>query len=48
MTYKEIADEMGLSPRTVDTYRDQLFEKLHLKTRTGLVIFAIRNGIVHV
>lgn len=46
MTYKEIADAMHLSPRTVDGYRDSLFHKLDLKTRTGLVIFAIKNGIV--
>lgn len=46
MTYKEIADKMYLSPRTIDGYRDALFEKLKLKTRVGLVIYAIRNGIV--
>lgn len=46
MTYKEIADKMHLSPRTVDGYRDTLFQKLELKTRTGLVIYAIKNGIV--
>jgi DNA-binding NarL/FixJ family response regulator len=48
MTYKEIADKMHLSPRTVDGYRDTLFQKLELKTRTGLVIYAIKNGIVQV
>ena len=45
-TYKEIADLMFLSPRTIDGYRDTLFEKLHVKTRVGLVLYAIRNGIV--
>ena len=48
MTYKEIADQMHLSPRTIDGYRDALFQKLDIKTRTGLVIFAIKNGIVQV
>ncbi|HYC29741.1 MAG TPA: response regulator transcription factor, partial [Chitinophagaceae bacterium] len=33
MTYKEIADRMFLSPRTIDGYRDALFEKLSAKTR---------------
>lgn len=47
-TYKEIADEMCLSPRTIDTYRDNLFKKLDVKTRVGLAIFAIKNGIVHI
>ena len=48
MTYKEIADRMFLSPRTIDGYRDALFEKLSAKTRVGLVMYAIRNGIVPV
>ena len=47
-TYKEIADQMYLSPRTIDGYRDALFEKLNVKTRVGLVMFAIRHGIVSV
>ncbi|HEU4470433.1 MAG TPA: response regulator transcription factor [Flavisolibacter sp.] len=46
LTYKEIADQMHLSPRTIDGYRDALFEKLHIKSRVGLVLFSIRNGIV--
>jgi two-component system invasion response regulator UvrY len=46
LTYKDIADKMFVSPRTVDGYRDNLFEKLKVKTRIGLVIYAIRNGIV--
>lgn len=48
LTYKEIADKMFVSPRTVDGYRDALFEKLNVKTRVGLVLYAIRNGIVMV
>lgn len=48
MTYKEIAAEMHLSPRTIDGYRDALFLKLDIKTRTGLVIYAIKNGIVKI
>lgn len=48
MTYKEIADQMFLSPRTIDGYRDALFEKLNCKTRVGLVMYAIKNGIVRV
>ncbi len=45
LTYKEIADKMNLSPRTVDNYREALFQKLNLKSRTGLVLYAIQNGI---
>ncbi|MEO6723164.1 MAG: response regulator transcription factor [Ferruginibacter sp.] len=47
-TYKEIADKMFVSPRTVDGYRDSLFEKLGVKTRVGLVMYAIRNGVITV
>jgi DNA-binding NarL/FixJ family response regulator len=46
LNYKEIADELCISPRTVDGYRTDLFEKLHVKSRVGLVIYAIKNGIV--
>lgn len=46
--YKEIAAEMGVSPRTVDGYRDALFEKIGVSSRTGLVIYAIRSGMVKV
>ena len=45
MTYKQIADQMCLSPKTIDGYRDSLFEKLHVKNRIGLVIYAIKSKI---
>ncbi|WP_158729737.1 MULTISPECIES: response regulator transcription factor [unclassified Flavobacterium] len=45
-TYKEIAEEMFLSPKTIDGYREVLFEKLEIKTRIGLVLYAIKNKIV--
>ena len=44
MSYKEIADKMCCSPRTVEGYRDALFDKLDLKSRVGLAVFAIKNG----
>src|SRR6202000_617679 len=47
-TYKEIADRMYLSPRTIDGYRDALFEKLNVRTRVGLAMFAVRSGIVNI
>lgn len=48
MTYKEIAEHMNLSPRTIDGYRDELFAELGLKSRVGLVLFALRNGIAQI
>jgi len=44
LSYKEIAEKMCCSPRTVESYRDQLCEKFDLKTRVGLAVFAIKNG----
>jgi two-component system invasion response regulator UvrY len=45
-TYKEIAQKMKVSPRTVDNYRDALFLKLNVKSRVGLAVYAIKSGIV--
>jgi len=47
MVYKEIARQMGLSVRTVEGYRDDLFAKLGVNTRTGLVIYALKHGMVN-
>jgi two-component system, NarL family, invasion response regulator UvrY len=48
ITYKDIAAKMYVSPRTVDEYRNNLFEKLKVKSRVGLVMYAIRNGLAEV
>ena len=44
MSYKEIAEKMFCSPRTIEGYRDSLCEKLDLKSRVGLALFALKNG----
>ena len=44
MNYKEISEKMFCSPRTIENYRDSLFEKLELKTRVGLAVYALKNG----
>lgn len=46
LSYREIAKRMYVSPRTIDTYRDHLFEKLRVTSRVGLVLFAIKNKLV--
>ncbi len=46
LTYKEIADLMNVSPRTVDNYRESLFAKLNIKSRTGLVVYGIKNNLI--
>ena len=47
-SYKEIADSMGISVRSVESIRSTMFEKLETLSRVGLVMYAIRNGIVKV
>lgn len=46
LTYNEIAARMFLSPKTIDGYRNALFEKLNVKSRVGLALFAVKNGYV--
>lgn len=46
LTYVQIADRMCVSPRTVDGYRENLFIRLNLKSRVGLVLWAVKTGIV--
>ncbi|MFB9843386.1 response regulator transcription factor [Mucilaginibacter ginsenosidivorans] len=48
LTYKEIAEHMCISSRTVEAYREQLFEKLQIKSRIGLVLYAIKNNIIEI
>lgn len=45
-TYKEVAEVMNLSPKTIDGYREGLFNKLDVKSRVGLVLFAIKHKMV--
>ena len=42
----EIADYLCLSPRTIEGYRKTLLEKTRAKNTAGLVMFAIRHGII--
>jgi DNA-binding NarL/FixJ family response regulator len=46
LTYKEIAQKMSLNPRSVDNLRDSLFNKLAVKSRVGLAMYAIKHGLV--
>jgi two-component system, NarL family, invasion response regulator UvrY len=46
LTYKQIADKMNVSFKTVDIYRDNLFKKFDAVSRVGLVIQAIKRGLI--
>ena len=45
LTYKEIADYMKISPKTADRYRDELFKKLNVNSRAGLLLYEIETGL---
>lgn len=45
MTYIEIAAQMNVSPKTIDNYREALFQKFNVKSRVSLAVHAIKNGL---
>ena len=47
LTYKQIAEKMFVSVRTIDGYRDSIYQKFNIKTRIGLVIFALKNKLIN-
>lgn len=46
LTYKQIAAKMSLAERTIDGYRESLFQKLNVKSRVGMVMEALRKGLI--
>ncbi|MGA2467481.1 MAG: response regulator transcription factor [Thermodesulfobacteriota bacterium] len=45
-TVSEIAEELSLSVKTIDTYRARILEKMKMKTNAELMHYAIKNGLV--
>jgi len=45
-TAQEIADKLYLSKRTVEGYRTRILEKMNVKNTAGVVIYALKNGII--
>jgi DNA-binding NarL/FixJ family response regulator len=45
-TTREISEELNVSPKTVQTYRERIYKKLALRTRADLVHYALANGLV--
>jgi DNA-binding NarL/FixJ family response regulator len=48
LTYKQIASEMSLSPKTIDGYREVLFDKFNVASRVGMVLYAIKEKLVEI
>lgn len=45
-TNKEIADKLCLSVRTIDGHREALMEKINARNTVGIVMYAVKNGLV--
>jgi two-component system invasion response regulator UvrY len=45
-TVKEVAERLGLSPKTVSTYRTRLMEKMRFVTNADLVQYVAANGLI--
>ncbi len=45
LTYKEIATHMFVSPHTIENYREALFTKLKVRSRVGIVLYAIKHEL---
>ncbi|MFL5507398.1 MAG: response regulator [Gemmatimonadales bacterium] len=46
LTNKEIASELGISHRTVETHRESLMKKLGIRTVAGLTKFSLEAGLL--
>jgi DNA-binding NarL/FixJ family response regulator len=46
MTNNEMADKLFLSPKTIDTHRTNLLQKLGLKNTAALIKYAVENGLL--
>jgi hypothetical protein len=47
-TYVQIAEKMNVSRFTVDDYRNNLFDKCKVKSRVGLIVYAIKNNLINI
>ncbi len=46
LSYKEIASELNMSVRTVEAHKEALCSRFDTKSRTGLAVYALKNGII--
>jgi DNA-binding NarL/FixJ family response regulator len=45
--YKEIAELLSISPKTLEKHRDSIFARLDIKSRAALVLYGIKNGLIN-
>jgi len=46
LTYEEIAQRMGVSRRTAENFKDHLCDKFDIKSKVGLVLFAVKWDLI--
>lgn len=46
MSYQEMAEQMGVTYKSIDKYRESIFSKLNVKSRVGLVLVLVKHGII--
>lgn len=46
VTHREIAEQLGIGKKSVDTYRVRLYQKLHISSRAEVVELAIKCGVL--
>lgn len=47
LSYKEIAEILEVSPKTIENYRDSLFQKLNIHNRAALALYGFKNGLIN-
>jgi two-component system, NarL family, invasion response regulator UvrY len=47
VTVTQIAEELGISVKTVSTYRSRILEKMRFNSNAGMTSYALRNGLIH-
>lgn len=45
LSNKQIAERLGLKPRTIDSYKETIMEKMGVNSSTAIVIYAVDNGL---
>lgn len=48
LTYKQIASKMFLAERTIDGYRESVFDKFKVQTRVGMIMEGIRLNLISI
>jgi DNA-binding NarL/FixJ family response regulator len=44
----EIAKKLGISSRTVETFKEDILRKMRVRNVAGIVLYAIKNGLVQI